>query len=147
MTFTVRTDGTFEGTINGVLFVHQQMFDTVEYLLNYMESHFGEILNLKPDQIQFKTDFVEDLKLTIKDVWYKYDDISLGEIEAEFRDCIETATNFDDLQFDISGETWKIEDLNQKLEACVYNFVKQKGTTLMAYDSRGHTPNAPNHAK
>lgn len=124
MTFTVRTDGTFEGTINAVLFTHQQMFDTVEYLLNYMECHFGEILNLKPDQIQFETDFVEDLKLTIKDVWYKYDDISLGEIEAEFRDCIETATNFNNLRFDISGETWKIEDLNQKLEACVYNFVK-----------------------
>ena len=124
MTFTVRTDGTFEGTINGVLFTHQQMFDTVEYLLNYMESHFGEILNLKPDQIQFKTDFVEDLKLTIKDVWYKYDDISLGEIEAEFRDCIDVASSFDDLQFDISGETWKIEDLNQKLEDHAYTFIK-----------------------
>ena len=100
------------------------MFDTVEFLLNCMENHFGETLGLKPEQIQFETDFVEDLKLTIKDVWYKYNDIYLGEIEAEFRDCIETATNFDDLQFNISGETWKIEDLNQKLEACVYNFVK-----------------------
>ena len=140
MTFITRTDGTFEGTINGVLFTHQQMFDTVEFLLNCMENHFGETLDLKPEQIQFETDFVENLKLTIKDVWYKYNDIYLGEIEAEFRDCIETATNFDDLQFNISGETWKIEDLNQKLEACVYNFVKQKGTTLMAYDSRGHTP-------
>ena len=124
MTFITRKYGTFEGTINGILFTHQQMFDTVEFLLNCMEQHFGKMLNLKPDQIQFETDFVEDLKLTIKDVWYKYDDISLGEIEAEFRDCIDVATTFDDLQFSISGETWKIEELNQKLEDRAYKFIK-----------------------
>lgn len=124
MTFTTKTEQTFKGEINGVTFTHQQLFDTVEFLLKYMEKHFSEELNLKPEEIQFETDFVEDLKLTIKDVWYKYDDISLGEIEVEFRDCITAANDFYDLQFDISGETWKIEELNQQLKECAYTFVK-----------------------
>ena len=124
MTITATTTSTFSGEINGVAFTRQDLFDTVEYLLNYMTQHFSEQLNIDVDRIQFETDFVEELKLTIKDVWYKYDGISLGEIESEFRDCISAATNFEELQFDISGETWKIEDLNSKLELKDYTFVK-----------------------
>lgn len=124
MTITATTTSTFNGEINGVTFNHQQLFDTVEYLLNYMTQHFSEQLNIKPENIQFETDFVEELKLTIDDVWKKYDDIALGNIESEFRDCIEAAESFDDLQFSIYGETWKIEDLNRKLALKDYTFIK-----------------------
>ena len=124
MTITAITTSNFEGKINGVTFSHQQLFDTVEYLLNYITQHFSEQLNIKAENIQFETAFVEELMLTIKDIWYKYDSISLGEIESEFRDCISAATNFEELQFDISGETWKIEDLNRELALKNYTFTQ-----------------------
>lgn len=64
MPFTVHTTSRFEGTINGVLFTHQQLFNTVEHLLEHMVSHFTDELSININELQFEDDFIKDLKFT-----------------------------------------------------------------------------------
>lgn len=124
MPFTVHTTSRFEGTINGVLFTHQQLFNTVEYLLEHMVSHFTDELSININELQFEDDFIKDLKFTVKDVVQRYEDLSLSQIESEFRSCIDEADSVNDIQFSVFNATWRIEDLNQKLASGVYTFVK-----------------------
>ena len=124
MPFTVHTTSRFEGTINGVLFTHQQLFNTVEHLLEHMVAHFTDELGINIDNLQFEDDFIKDLKSTVEDVVQRYDHISLGQIESEFKSCIDETDSVNDIQFSVFNATWRIEDLNQKLASGVYTFVK-----------------------
>ena len=80
MPFTVHTTSKFEGTINGVLFTHQQLFNTIEYLLEDMVTHFTNELGININNLQFEDNFIKDLKSTVEDVVQRYDHISLGQI-------------------------------------------------------------------
>ena len=124
MPFTVHTTSTFEGTINGVLFTHQQLFNTVEHLLEHMVSHFTDELGININELQFEDDFIKDLKSTVEYMVQCYDDLSLSQIESEFRSYIDEADSVNDIQFSVFNATWRIEDLNQKLASGVYTFVK-----------------------
>lgn len=124
MPFIVHTISRFEGTINGVLFTHQQLFNTVEHLLEDMVDHFTDELGINIDNLQFEDDFIKDLKSTVEDMVQRYDDLSLSQIESEFRSCIDEADSVNDIQFSVFNTTWRIEDLNQKLASGVYTFVK-----------------------
>ena len=124
MPFTVHTTSRFEGTINGVLFTHQQLFNTVEHLLEHMVAHFTDELGINIDNLQFEDDFIKDLKFTVEDVVQQYEDLSLSQIESEFRSCIDEADSVNNIQFTDFNATWLIQDLNQKLASGVYTFVK-----------------------
>ena len=124
MPFTVHTTSRFEGTINGVLFTHQQLFNTVEHLLEHMVAHFTDELGINIDNLQFEDNFIKDLKFTVEDVVQQYEDLSLSQIESEFRSCIDEADSVNNIQFTDFNATWRIQDLNQKLASGVYTFVK-----------------------
>ena len=124
MPFTVHTTSKFEGTINGVLFTHQQLFNTIEYLLEDMVTHFTNELGININNLQFEDNFIKDLKFTVEDVVQRYEDLSLGQIESEFKSCIDETDSVNDIQFSVFNATWRIEDLNQKLASGVYTFVK-----------------------
>lgn len=124
MSFTVHTTSRFEGTINGVLFTHQQLFNTVEHLLEHMVAHFTDELGINIDNLQFEDNFIKDLKFTVEDVVQQYEDLSLSQIESEFRSCIDEADSVNNIQFTDFNATWRIQDLNQKLASGVYTFVK-----------------------
>lgn len=43
----------------------------------------------------------EDLKFTVEDVVQQYEDLSLGQIESEFRSCIDEADSVNNIQFSV----------------------------------------------
>lgn len=96
----------FSGEINGVEFDDKNNFYSSEFILEQIENKFGECYN---------NDFVKELRDTINNMYFKYDEFSFAYLENDFTDSIEKAEKFNDIKFLYGGGDWKIEGLNKKI--------------------------------
>ncbi|WP_064592363.1 hypothetical protein [Streptobacillus moniliformis] len=101
----------FSAEINGVIFNNENLYRSVEFLLEQIEYKFGEVYNDK---------FVEELKSTINEMYLKHEKFSYFDLENEFYFCIKEADKFDEIQFKYFGNDWKIEQLNENLLNGIY---------------------------
>ncbi|WP_197416957.1 hypothetical protein [Streptobacillus felis] len=101
----------FEAEINGVKFNDEELYNSVEFILEQIEDKFGEVYN---------NDFVAALESTINNMYLKYENFSYGELENEFYYCISEAKEFNNLEFKYYGSDWKIETLNEGIIAGDY---------------------------
>ncbi|WP_415669479.1 hypothetical protein, partial [Streptobacillus felis] len=107
----------FEAEINGVKFNDEELYNSVEFILEQIEDKFGEVYN---------NDFVAALESTINNMYLKYENFSYGELENEFYYCISEAKEFNNLEFKYYGSDWKIETLNEGIKFGDYNKEKIK---------------------
>ncbi|WP_064615222.1 hypothetical protein [Streptobacillus moniliformis] len=96
----------FCGMINGIEFNDENLYRSVEFLLERIEDKFGEVYN---------NEFVDELKSTIDSMYFKYDDFNYSDLENEFYYCIQKVDKFNEIQFEYFGSDWKIEKLNENL--------------------------------
>lgn len=101
----------FSGEINGVEFDDKNNFYSSEFILEQIENKFGECYN---------NDFVKELRDTINNMYFKYDEFSFAYLENDFTDSIEKAEKFGDIKFLYGGGDWKIEGLNEKIAQGVF---------------------------
>ena len=101
----------FSGEINGVEFDDKNNFYSSEFILEQIENKFGECYN---------NDFVKELRDTINNMYFKYDEFSFAYLENDFTDSIEKAKKFGDIKFLYGGGDWKIENLNEKIAQGVF---------------------------
>ncbi len=102
----------FEGEINNVKVTNENIYYSSTWILEQIENKFGEI---------YTNEFIRDLVSTIDRMNMKYEEFSFSELESSFRDCIEQADKFNHIQFSYYGNSWKIEDFNEKIKDNIYD--------------------------
>ncbi|ACZ01334.1 hypothetical protein [Streptobacillus moniliformis] len=96
----------FCGMINGIEFNDENLYRSVEFLLEQIEYKFGEVYN---------NEFVDELKSTIYSMYFKYDDFDYFDLENKFYYCIQKFDKFNEIQFEYFGSDCEIEKLNENL--------------------------------
>lgn len=96
----------FIGTINDVEINDKYIYNTTQYILDDIETRFGEVYNEK---------FIRDLAETIKKIKDNTDSFSFEELEKDFYYAItnEKYKKFEDIQFD---DYYYAEYLNERLK-------------------------------
>ena len=88
----------FKGVINNVSIKNEKLFYCIEYILSRIENKFGECFNKK---------FVEDLKITLDNLYYK-NEYFYFEREINF-----DVDSFKRLVFRYNYETYGFDSLNE----------------------------------
>lgn len=101
----------FIGTINDVEINDKYIYQTMEYILDLIDTCFGEVYNDK---------FIKDLKETIKKISDSTDSFSFADLENDFYHAItnKDVEKFEDIQFD---DYYHAEYLNERIEKGDYN--------------------------
>lgn len=97
----------FKGKINDVEFSDEFVFNICDFLLWNIESKFN---------IESPTWLIENLKDAIQIIYLKYDNVNFVDIENEFLSCIGKAKNFKSLRFEMYGDDWKFDFLNEAIQ-------------------------------
>lgn len=102
----------FIGTINDVVFDDRYIYYATGFILDLIETRFGEVYNDK---------FIKDLKETIRKISDSTDSFSFADLENDFYYAItnKDIKRFEDIQFD---DYYYAEYLNEKLENGEYTF-------------------------
>ena len=93
----------FIGEINGVEIDSEWIYHSCKYILTLIEEKFGECYNEK---------FIKDLMSALDIIYFKYEDISISDIENEFEESINNAPSFETLNLKIYGEDYRFDFLN-----------------------------------
>lgn len=96
----------FLGEINGVQIFDTNIYNSTVYILDNIESKFGEI---------YSNEFVSDLVNTITEIYLKYDNFSFDTLENCFIDGVNKASTFNEIYFEYLEEDWKIIPLNENI--------------------------------
>lgn len=96
----------FLGEINGVQIFDTNIYNSTVYILDNIESKFGEI---------YSNEFVSDLVNTITEIYLKYDNFSFDTLENCFTDGVNKASTFNEIYFEYLEEDWKIIPLNENI--------------------------------
>ena len=96
----------FIGTINNVPINDKYIYNTMQYILNDIDTRFGEVYNDK---------FIKDLAETIRKIKDNTDNFSFQDLENDFYYAItnKDVEKFEDIQFD---DYYYAEYLNERLE-------------------------------
>ena len=97
----------FKAKINDVIFTDEKIYYSVKYILEKIESKFGECYN---------EDFIQDLYSTIEIMEQKYETFSHDILTYDFYNSIYKANSFNEIEFEYDGDDWKIRDLNKKIK-------------------------------
>lgn len=81
----------FKGYINNVPFDNHNLYYSVEYILNEIESTFD---------LDVPFTLVRDMKYALQSAFDDISETTQGEIETEIADCIHNASSIDDLEID-----------------------------------------------
>lgn len=101
----------FYASINTVTFNKEDVYDSCYFILEKLESKFGEVYNQR---------FIEKLKNVIETMYLKYEDFNFAQLESDFCDCIEKAQNFHDIKFLYAGSDWKISSFNEEIKTNLF---------------------------
>ena len=104
----------FQAEINGVRISKEQLFYSVDFLLNNMEDRFPNNKR-EINNPEFIRDFVNALDNTYFSTGAE---ITLSELEHELQVNINTAQTFNEVEFNIEGYGWL--DINQKIQSGSY---------------------------
>lgn len=101
----------FIGTINDVEINDKYIYQTMEYILDLIDTRFGEVYNDK---------FIKDLAETIRKIKDNTDSFSFEDLENDFYYVITNKDykNFEDIQFD---DYYHTEYLNERIEKGEYS--------------------------
>lgn len=101
----------FIGTINDVEINDKYIYNTTQYILDDIETRFGEIYNDK---------FIRDLAETIKKIKDNTDSFSFEDLEKDFYYAItnQDVEKFENIQF---NDYYYTEYLNERLKNGEYN--------------------------
>ncbi|QGX47389.1 hypothetical protein GPZ88_10200 (plasmid) [Streptococcus ruminicola] len=102
----------FEAKIGEVIFQQENLFYSVQYIVNAIEDKFGDC---------FQESFVEALRDEIETIYLKYDNFSWSVLENSFYLAIEEAPTFNAIVFNYNGCDWKLEWLNEEIRTGAYN--------------------------
>jgi hypothetical protein len=96
----------FIGTINDVEINDKYIYQTMEYILDLIDTRFGEVYNDK---------FIKDLAETIRKIKDNTDSFSFEDLENDFYYAItnKDLEKFEDIQFD---DYYYAEYLNERLQ-------------------------------
>ena len=96
----------FIGTINDVEINDKQIYYTTGYMLDLIDTYFGEVYNEQ---------FIKDLTETIRKIKDNTDNFSFEYLEKDFQYVItyESSRKFEELKFD---NYYHAEYLNERLE-------------------------------
>lgn len=96
----------FIGTINDVEINDKYIYQTMEYILDLIDTRFGEVYNDK---------FIKDLKETIRKISDSTDSFSFTDLENDFYYAItnKDVETFEDVQFD---DYYYAEYLNERIK-------------------------------
>lgn len=105
----------FIGTINDVEINDKQIYYTTGYMLDLIDTCFGEVYNDK---------FIKDLKETIREISDSTDSFSFADLENDFYYAItnKDVETFEDVQFD---DYYHAEYLNERLKKGEYTKTKK----------------------
>ena len=117
----VKTIQEFLGTINGVEFKSYKLFQSMEYILERIQSEF----KTSDDVDVFTSEFIEDLADAIEYVYFG-SELSYENIEEELETCIEEADSFEDIHFEIYGLESDFEYINEVFETNPSKYVTQQ---------------------
>lgn len=100
----------FIGTINDVNINDKYIYQTIEYILDLIDTRFGEVYNDK---------FIKDLAETIRKIKDNTDNFSFDDLENDFYYVITNKDykKFEELEF---TDYYCTEYLNERLEKGVY---------------------------
>lgn len=100
----------FIGTINDVEINDKQIYYTTGYILDLIDTYFGEVYNDK---------FIKDLAETIRKIKDNTDNFSFEYLEKDFHYVItyESSRKFEELEFD---DYYHAEYLNERLKKGEY---------------------------
>lgn len=100
----------FIGTINDVEINDKQIYYTTGYMLDLIDTYFGEVYNEQ---------FIKDLAETIRKIKDNTDNFSFEYLEKDFQYVItyESSRKFEELKFD---DYYHAEYLNERLEKGEY---------------------------
>ncbi len=107
----------FQGEINSVVFDDRNTYYASQFILEKIEEKFGEVYN---------REFIEDLRNTINDMKYKYDEFSFAILENDFYGAVEKAKHFNEIRFLYYGNDWRIDDLNENIKNNKYEISNEK---------------------
>lgn len=91
----------FKGMINNVSIKNKKLYYCIEYILSRIENKFGKCFNKK---------FVEDLKITLDNLYYKNEYFYFEDFEREIDFDVDS---FKRLVFRYNYETYGFESLNE----------------------------------
>lgn len=94
----------FDGVINGVHFDNEVLYDSVQYILDEFEIHFG---------VNVPYTLVEDLKYILSKMYEDASDVTVAEIEYEIVSSFTEFISVHDMKFDVWGH--EFTQLNKKL--------------------------------
>lgn len=97
----------FKGIINDVEFTDKHIYNSCEFLLGIIESKFN---------IKLPKWLIENLKDAMQIIYLKYDNTNFEDIEDEFFSCIRNAKDFKSLRFEMYGNDWKFDFLNETIQ-------------------------------
>lgn len=99
----------FIGMINSIEIKKEQLYYTLNYILEQIEEKFGEC---------YTDEFVEDLYLTIDNAYLKYDSFDFETFERSLE--IYEVDRFEDIIFNYEGLTYKFDELNENIKCGKY---------------------------
>lgn len=105
----------FIGTINDVVFDDRYIYYATGFILDLIETRFGEVYNDK---------FIKDLKETIRKISDSTDSFSFADLENDFYYAITyvSSRKFEELKFD---DYYHAEYLNERLKKGEYTKTKK----------------------
>lgn len=105
----------FIGTINDVVFDDRYIYYATGFILDLIETRFGEVYNDK---------FIKDLKETIRKISDSTDSFSFADLENDFYYAItnKDIKRFEDIKFD---DYYHAEYLNERLKKGEYTKTKK----------------------
>lgn len=105
----------FIGTINDVVFDDRYIYYATGFILDLIETRFGEVYNDK---------FIKDLKETIRKISDSTDSFSFVDLEKDFQYVITyvSSRKFEELEFD---DYYHAEYLNERLKKGEYTKTKK----------------------
>lgn len=122
-----RIEQEFKGYINNVPFSNQDVYYSIEYILNEIEATFD---------IEVPFTLVRDMKYMLQSAWDNLSNQTLGEVEYDFIVCIEGALSIHDLQL---SSDCICDELLKKINDNLANWDNTYGKDPIMFDFNNNT--------
>ena len=97
----------FKGEIGGIIIENENIYYSMEYILENIENKFGKCYN---------QDFIKDLYTNIENIRLKYDEFSFDKLENDFNYSIREAKNFSEIKFNYYSNDSMLDNFNESIK-------------------------------
>lgn len=112
MKFKITVKSEFKAYINSIKFTHEQIYNTVYYILHILQYKFRDI--------NIKDKFIDDLKWAVTNCYNDSpDNPNLEEIKYELGDIINKTNDFNKLKFKVNNSDYYFKNINSKINSYI----------------------------